>query len=159
MRQTEPLIPPPKPGGRPRATDIHEVFNAISYLLRSGCAWRMLPHEFPPWQTVYHYFRQWRKDGTWERIHEVLRGQVRDRVGRAREPSAAKKTKGRRRHVLVGTLGLILAVGVHAADVQDWDGAKLVLNRVKHLLARLRLGWADGGYAGQLLDWAQQMCG
>jgi len=87
--QIEPLIPPPKPGGRPRTTDIREVFNAISYLLRSGCAWRMLPHEFPPWQTVYHYFRQWRKDGTWERIHEALRGQVREQVGREREPSAA----------------------------------------------------------------------
>ena len=87
--QIEPLIPPPKPGGRPRTTDMREVFSAIFYLLLSGCAWRMLPHEFPPWQTVYHYFRQWRKDGTWERIHEALRGQVRDRVGRERESSAA----------------------------------------------------------------------
>ena len=87
--QIEPLIPPPKPGGRPRTTDMREVFNAIFYLLRSGFAWRTLAHEFPPWQTVYHYLRQWRGDGTWQRIHDALRGRTRSQVGREKEPSAA----------------------------------------------------------------------
>jgi putative transposase len=85
----EPLIPPAKPGGRSRTTDMQEVVNAIFYMLRGGCAWRMMPHEFPPWQTVYHYFRQWRQDGTWKRIHDTLRRQVRRQAGRNEEPSAA----------------------------------------------------------------------
>jgi putative transposase len=103
----EPLIPPPKPGGRPRKTDIREVINAIFYLLRSGCAWRLLPHDFPPWQTVYNYFRQWKKvsdftslsstdrksetrrDGTWKRIHDALHQECRKEDGRELEPSAS----------------------------------------------------------------------
>ena len=85
----EPLIPPAKPGGRPRQTDMREVLNGILYVLRSGCAWRMLPHDLPPWQTVYDYFRMWRQDGTWQRIHDTLRRQVRLQVGREEEPSAA----------------------------------------------------------------------
>ena len=84
-----PLIPPAKSGGRPRAVDIREVLDAIFYVLRSGCAWRMLPHDFPNWQTVYTYFRNWRKDGTWERLNTVLRQQVRQAAGREAEPSAA----------------------------------------------------------------------
>ena len=84
-----PLIPPAKSGGRPRTVDIREVLDAIFYVLRSGCAWRMLPHDFPNWQTVYTYFRNWRKDGTWERLNTVLRQQVRQAAGREAEPSAA----------------------------------------------------------------------
>ena len=84
-----PLIPPPKPGGRKRETDIREVINAIFYLLRSGCAWRLLPHDFPPWQTVYTYFRQWKKDGTWKAIHSTLHQRLRKQDGRESEPSAA----------------------------------------------------------------------
>jgi len=85
----QPLIPPPKPGGRPRQTDTPEVLNAIFYLLRTGCAWRLLPHDFPPWQTVYTYFRQWKKEGTFKPIHDTLHERLRVQDGREKEPSAA----------------------------------------------------------------------
>ncbi len=85
----QPLIPPAKPGGRPRRTNIREVINAIFYLLRAGCAWRLLPHDFPPWQTVYTYFRQWKKDGTWKTIHDTLHNECRKQDGREVEPSAS----------------------------------------------------------------------
>jgi transposase len=84
----EPLLPPVRPGGRPRAHPLREVVDAIRYVLRGGIAWRALPHEYPPWQTVYHSFRQWRLDGTWERLNDELRGLVRERAGRQRHPSA-----------------------------------------------------------------------
>jgi putative transposase len=136
----------------------------------------MLPHDLPPWKTVYHYFRLWRKDGTWERIHSALRVEVRVTAGREPEPSAAvmdsqtvkttetpgvrgydagKKVNGRKRHLLVDTLGLVLMVIVHAANIQDRDGAKLLLERVQGRFPRLRLIWADGGYAGKLIDWVK----
>jgi putative transposase len=88
-RVLEPLVPGAKPGGRPRSTDPREVLNAIRYLLRAGCAWRLLPHEFPAWQTVYAYFRAWEADGTWERIAGALRRDLRAARGRQPEPSAA----------------------------------------------------------------------
>ena len=84
-----PLIPPAKLGGRPRKTDTREVINAIFYLLRTGCAWRLLPHDFPPWGTVYTYFRQWKRDGTWKTIHSTLHEKVRKQDGRESEPSGA----------------------------------------------------------------------
>ena len=84
-----PFIPPPKPGGRPRKYDMREVFNALLYLLRTGCAWRHLPHDFPKWQTVYHYYRLWRDDGTLQRLHDALRQRMRKAAGREAEPSAA----------------------------------------------------------------------
>jgi putative transposase len=88
-RLLEPAIPPPRPGGRPRSADVREVVNAILYVDRNGVTWRALPHDFPPWKTVYHYFRAWRLDGTWERIHDALRDRVRTGAGRAASPSAA----------------------------------------------------------------------
>jgi len=88
-RILEPLIPPPKPGGRPRAVEMRAVINGVLYVLRSGCAWRMLPHDFPPWPTVYYYFWSWRRDGTWERLQDSLRTQVREQAGREASPSAA----------------------------------------------------------------------
>lgn len=88
-KRIEPLIPPAKPGGRDRAHAMREIVDALFYLLRSGCSWRMLPHDLPPWQTVYTYFQQWRDDGTWERIHTRLREQVRTEAGREAQPSAA----------------------------------------------------------------------
>jgi len=175
----EPLVPPAKPGGRPRSSDMREILNGIFYVLRSGCAWRMLPHDFPPWKTVYHYFRQWRLDSTWEHMNKALRIALRNAAGREAEPSAAivdsqsvkttqtkgirgydagKKVKGRKRHILVDTMGLLLIVIVHAANIQDRDGAKLLFEKAKLNFGRLRLIWADCGYSGKLVDWVLQTC-
>lgn len=85
----EPLLPVAKPGGRPRTVNLREVVNGINYLSRSGCAWRLLPHDLPPWGTVHWYYRQWRREGTWQRLHDMLRGQVREQAGREATPSAA----------------------------------------------------------------------
>lgn len=179
-RRLEPLLPPPKAIGRPRTVDLRRVLNAIFYVVRSGCQWRMLPKDLGAWQTAYYYFRRWQQDGTWQRLNDALRRAVRQRAGRDPEPSAAildsqsaktteaggprgydagKKVNGRKRHILVDTLGLLLAIIVHPADIQDRDGAKLVLAKVRDQLPRLKLIWADGGYAGALIAWVQSHCG
>jgi len=169
----ENLLPPVAPRGRPPHPR-RLVLDAIFYILRSGCAWRMMPKDFPPWQTVYGYFRRWQRQGYWQKIHDSLRAQVRERSGKQRQPTAAildsqsvkvadqggprgydagKKVTGRKRHVLVDTLGLLLAVLVTEADVQDRDGAKRLLARLARSFSRLVCIWADGGYAGQLVEW------
>lgn len=170
----EPLIPAAKPGGRPRSVDMRRVMNAILYVVVAGVQWRMLPREYPPWPSVYHYFSRWHRSGDWQRIHDTLRAQERQRVGRHKHPTAGaldsqsvktsaspavsgydsgKKVKGRKRHIVVDTLGLLLAVAVTPANIQDRDGARIVLRRLAGSAKKLRLLWVDGGYRGQLLDW------
>lgn len=148
----EPMIPPAWPGGRPRKTDMREVANALFYLTREGCTWRALPHDFPPWKTVYNYFQWWTWDGTWQKMLDALREQVRLKAGREPTPSVAaldsqslktaeggqecgtdggKKVHGRKRHILVDTMGLLTAVFVTAANVDDARAAQDVLEQVR----------------------------
>ena len=160
-----PLVPKPKPGGRPPDYERREILNAILYVVRSGCAWRLLPHDFPSWRIVYHYFRLWKIEGVWKRIHDRLRKLLLKAEGRQMTPSAAildsqsvkttdrsgergfdagKQVNGRKRHILVDTLGLLLVVVVTAASTQDRDGAHQVLAVLARHWTRLRLIWADG---------------
>src|SRR6185437_7743469 len=141
----EPEIPAPRPGGRPRKTDMREVLNGIFYITHEGCTWRALPHDFPPWRTVYNYFDAWKRDGTWDRIIDPLRVRLRKAAGRETSPRVAcidsqsaktayggqdvgtdggKRVRGRKRHIVVDTPGLLPAVVVTAADVDDAAAAQ-----------------------------------
>jgi putative transposase len=179
-KRLEPHLPQPRLRGAPRRVNLREILNGLLYLSRTGCQWRMLPHDLPPWETVYAYFKQWRDDGTWGQLNRELRIEVRLSAGRESEPSAAildsqsvkttessgergydagKKVNGVKRHVLVDTLGLILLVKVLTADIQDRDGARILLEQAKGSFPRLQKIWADGGYAGVLIDWVKRLCG
>jgi len=178
----DPLIPAAKRGGRRRTVCMREVINAIFYLLRSGCAWRMLPHDLPAWQTAYGYFRSWRDEGVWEAINDALREAVREEAGREPQPSAAiidsqsvkcgavagdrgydrfKMIKGKKRHILVDVIGLLLTVVVHKANEQDRSGArKLLVRAASKGFTRLQLIWADGGYhSDPLFTWLKALTG
>jgi transposase len=182
----EPLLPARdrRRGGRPRIYRDRPVLDAIFYVLRSGCQWRMIPHDLVPWWTAYRWYRTWAADGTWDAVHDQLRAAARIAAGKDPGPSAAvldaqsvksseggqargvdmgKKVTGRKRHLVTDTLGLVLVEAVTAASVQDRPGGKAVLAALAARFPTVALVWADGGYANEIDDglvrWAAQDLG
>ena len=171
------LFPEPKATGRPRVVEFRSMVNGILYSVFTGCQWRFVPHDYGKWQTIYYYFAVWQKSGLWYRLHESLRSEVRRKKGRHKHPSAGsidsqsvkttsvpssrgfdagKKIMGRKRHILVDTLGLMLTLTVTTARVQERDGAKKLLKTFGVHRKRLKKVWVDGGYRGTLLEWVKE---
>lgn len=177
-----PLLPVPAwlegRGGQPEGYCHRQILDAVRYLLDNGVKWRAIPADFPAWDRVYAFFRRWHGQGLIAEFHDRLRSRVRETQGRAAEPTAAiidsqslraadtvgtrsrgwdagKKVGGRKRHLAVDCTGLLLAVSVTPASVQDRDAAVPVLNRLRQLHRKIAVVWADGGYAGRLVDWAK----
>jgi putative transposase len=173
-----PELAQPAGPGRKRTVDLREIVNAIYYRTRTGCQWRMLPKEFPDWRHVWYYYKKWTQEGTWARLNEALRRLVRRAMGKQPDPSlgildsqtvkateaggergydGGKKMNGRKRHILVDTLGLLLVLVVHAANIQDYEGARQVLPQAQTQSSRLQKVIADGMYPKNGLgDWVKQ---
>jgi len=180
-RCISPHLPKPTGQGRPRLHGLRAILDAVFYILKSGCPWRLLPRDFPPWKTVYDWFRRWRIDGTWERLNAELRKRLRWRLGRNPNPSAAivdsqsvrttavggnergfdpaKKVEGRKRHLLVDTEGLVLKAKVHSANVPDQDGLRVLLESPRIRFSRLKHLWVDAGYQGRGRRWTEEILG
>ena len=175
-----PYLPRASPTGAPRKHNWRRILNALFYVVKNGCVWRALPHDFPAWQTVYHYFRLFRMTGLWEQLNCVIREAVREKAGREAQASAmiadsqsvksaeggemrgfdgGKLVSGRKRNLLVDTLGLVVLAKVTAANVQDVHAGQQLFSALLHrpaLLPRLQKIFADGGFRGELVDWVQQ---
>jgi transposase len=179
----KPLLPvrDRRRGGRRLVYERRLVIDTVLYVLMTGCAWRLVPHDLAPWDVAYRWLAKWTRDGVWDQVHDVLRDRVREAGGRDRQPSAAvldsqsakssegghaigydagKRVRGRKRHLLVDTCGLLLRAVVHSASVQDRAGAKLVLAGISTLFPLLGLVWVDGGYVNvvdaSLIGWARE---
>lgn len=178
--QIAPYLPKPRATGAPRQHSWRTILNAMFYVVKNGCVWRALPHDFPAWQTVYHYFRLFRQSGLWEQLNTHVRQAVRVKAGKEPHPSAmiadsqsaksaeggksrgfdgGKHVSGRKRNLLVDSLGLVVLAKVTAANLQDVHAGKQLFSAVAHkpeLLSRLEKIFADGGYRGDLVEWTQQ---
>ncbi|MEP0772676.1 IS5 family transposase [Trichocoleus sp. ST-U1] len=178
----KPLVPKPKGFGHPVEVDFREIFNGIFYVQRTGCQWEMMPHNLPPYSTVYNYFQKWQRKGIWQLLHDQVRQQLRTELGRNEQSTVAiadsqsvkttgkkgevygfdggKKVKGRKRHLVVDSQGLLIGVLVSEANASERLGAVVVLDEAKEKLSKLEVVWVDQGYSGKnFANAVKQVCG